>query len=236
MLRIFAILSLLTYFTLAAPILESIENLVERQTAGCPRYTLINTRGTGEPQAESSGFRTMNRNTLAQKSGGQVYNTVYSAGFTQISTRATRDIIDRVTSTLRTDPGHCFILQGYSQGAAATTNALEDLTGAAFDAVKGVFLLGNPQHVAGLACNVDMEGGTRTLNVNGLSARLGGIPANWISKTQDVCNFVSITPYWDISDDHRTDRCSGRRSMRHSKRTRHQRCPSRLPLQLDPPS
>lgn len=185
MLRIFAILSLLSFFAFAAPVIE------ERQTS-CPRYTIINTRGTGEPQAESSGFRTINSRVRAQKSGGSVYNTVYAAGFSQNSAAGTRDIINRITTTLRTDPGHCFILEGYSQGAAATTNALSQLTGASFDAVKGVFLLGNPNHNAGLACNIDMEGGTRTLNVNGLSARLGAIPSNWISKTRDVCNFVSL--------------------------------------------
>jgi hypothetical protein len=92
-------------------------------------------------------------------------------------------------------------LQGYSQGAAATTNALPQLTGAAFDAVKGVFLLGNPQHVAGLACNVDIQGGDSTRNVNGLSARAGQIPQNWISKTQDVCNFVSLTFFPDCWSD-----------------------------------
>lgn len=185
MLRLFAILSFLSLFVFAAPVIE------ERQTAGCPAYTIINTRGTGERQGESSGFRTMNSRVRSQKSGGTVYSTVYPASFSQNSRAATRDIIDRITSTLRTDPGHCFILQGYSQGAAATTNALSQITGSAFDAVKGVFLLGNPNHNAGLACNIDMEGGTRTLNVNGLSARLGAIPSNWIEKTRDVCNFVS---------------------------------------------
>ena len=61
----------------------------------------------------------------------------------------------------------CFILQGYSQGAAATVNAMPKLTGANMDAVKGVFLIG----------------------VNGLSAVLGGIPAAWVPKTMDVCAY-----------------------------------------------
>jgi hypothetical protein len=30
------------------------------------------------------------------------------------------------------------------------------------------------------------------LNVNGMSAALGGIPENWVSKTMDVCNYVSL--------------------------------------------
>jgi hypothetical protein len=46
-------------------------------------------------------------------------------------------------------------------------------------------------HKSGLACNVDNNGGTATKNVNGLSAMLGGIPSNWVSKTLDVCIRVS---------------------------------------------
>ena len=85
----------------------------------------------------------------------------------------------------------CFILEGYSQGAAATVNAMPKLTGANFNAVKGVFLIGDPEHKSGLACNVDSTGGTTTKNVNGLSSYLGGIPSNWVSKTLDVCAYVS---------------------------------------------
>ncbi|KAK3680313.1 hypothetical protein LTR37_021338, partial [Vermiconidia calcicola] len=61
---------------------------------------------------------------------------------------------------------------------------------AAFNAVKGVVLEGNPDHKAGLACNVDNNGGTTTRNVNGLSGRFSpGIPSNWVSKTRDICIF-----------------------------------------------
>ncbi|WRT69550.1 uncharacterized protein IL334_006537 [Kwoniella shivajii] len=164
--------------------------LVDRAVSStCPKYTLINTRGTGERQGESSGFTTMNARILAQLPGGDIYNTVYAAGFNQDSSAAGADIVKKINSTLQTDPAHCFILQGYSQGAAGTTNALSKLTGASFNAVKGVFLIGNPEHRSGLACNVDTKGGTTTKNVNGLSYKLGGIPANWVNKTLDVCNY-----------------------------------------------
>lgn len=131
----------------------------------------------------------MNSNIQRQVPGGKVYNTVYAADFSQVSTAGTNDIVRKVQSTLATNPNECFILEGYSQGAAATTNALPKLTGSAFDAVKGVFLIGNPEHRQGLACNVDTNGGTTTKNVNGLSSILGRIPENWVSKTLDVCNF-----------------------------------------------
>ncbi|KAF2218327.1 cutinase [Elsinoe ampelina] len=162
--------------------------MLETRQAGCTSYTIINTRGTGEMQGPSSGFTTMNRNIQSQRSGGKIYNTVYPASYSQNSASGTSDIVNKITTTLQSSPNECFVLEGYSQGAATTTNALPKLTGAAFDAVKAVFLIGNPLHKAGLTCNVDNNGGTTTRNVNGLSARgSSGIPSNWISKTLDVC-------------------------------------------------
>ncbi|KAK5735384.1 hypothetical protein LTR17_008236 [Elasticomyces elasticus] len=160
----------------------------ERQSA-CSTYTIIDTRGTGEAQGESSGFRTMNANIRSQVSGGQTYNTVYAADASQNSAAGTADIVREINAVLAQRPNECFILEGYSQGAAATVNAMSKITGAAFTAVRGVFLIGDPEHRSGLACNVDQNGGTTTKNVNGLSAALGGIPSNWVSKTLDVCNY-----------------------------------------------
>ena len=141
----------------------------------------------------------MNSNVQRQLSGGKIYNTVYPAGFSQNSAAGTTDIVNKVTSTLRTSPNECFILEGYSQGAAATVDALPKLTGTAFTAVKGVFLIGDPDHKSGLTCNVDNNGGTTTRNVNGLSAfGSAGIPSNWISKTLDVCIYVSTSELCSI--------------------------------------
>nr|CFW93880.1 cutinase 2 [Blastobotrys adeninivorans] len=162
---------------------------LERRDGGCSKYTIIDTRGTGELQGPSAGFITMNRNILSQVPGGVEYDTIYPAGWSQISTQGTLDIVNKVQSTLRSDPDHCFVLEGYSQGAAATVSALPKLTGDSFDAVKAVFLIGNPMHKSGLECNVDTLGGKSTAYANGLEAYLGGIPDEWVSKTMDVCNF-----------------------------------------------
>ncbi|KAK4556947.1 hypothetical protein LTR86_005928 [Recurvomyces mirabilis] len=174
----------------AAPVVERDESsIIERQTS-CAAYTIINTRGTGEIQGPSSGFRTMNSNVQQQVSGGTIYSTVYAADFSQNSAAGTTDIVNKVSSLVRANPNVCIILEGYSQGAAATVNAMSRLTGASFAAVKGVFLIGDPEHKSGLACNVDQNGGTTTKNVNGLSVALGGgIPSNWVAKTLDVCNY-----------------------------------------------
>lgn len=66
-------------------------------------------------------------------------------------------------------------------------DALPKLTGANFDAVKGVFLIGNPRHKPNLACNVDASGGKTTAGASGLAVMLQTIPDNWVSKTKDVC-------------------------------------------------
>ena len=193
-------------FTSAAPVEgDAIDNLIARAvSSSCPSYTIINTRGTGEIQGESSGFRTINSRVRSALSGGTIYNTVYAAGFSQNSAAGTADIVRQVNSGLRSNPNQCFILEGYSQGAAATTNALSQLTGTAFDAVKGVFLIGNPLRSPGLDCNVDQNGGTTTKNTRGVSAGLGGrIPANWVSKTLDVCIRVSLSLYLTVDVNHR---------------------------------
>ena len=81
--------------------------------------------------------------------------------------------------------------EGYSLGATATCDALPRLTGDSFRAVKAVFLIGNPEHKAGLDSNVDSLGGGTTKNSNGILVSRGGIPEEWVSKTMDVCEFVS---------------------------------------------
>ncbi|OQN98088.1 hypothetical protein B0A48_15920 [Cryoendolithus antarcticus] len=200
-------------FVLAGLALSSSAAPVEERQTQCLAYTLINTRGTGESQGESSGFRTVNSQVHSQVSSGSVirlnpihhlmapaaystsqYNTVYPASFSQNSASGTRDIVNHVTTILRSNPNACIILEGYSQGAAATVDAMSELTGASYDAVKGVLLFGNPKHKSGLACNVDQNGGTTTLNVNGISASRysAGIPANWVAKTLDVCNYLVL--------------------------------------------
>ncbi|KAI5207245.1 cutinase [Aureobasidium subglaciale] len=164
---------------------------LDSRASGCSSYTLINTRGTGEAQGQSSGFTTMNSNIRSQVPGGKTYNTVYAADYSQNSAAGTQDIINKITSTLQTSPNECFILEGYSQGAAATVNALPKLTGTANTAVKGVFLIGDPLHKSGLTCNVDSNGGTTTRNVNGISynAYSNSIPSGWVSRTLDVCAY-----------------------------------------------
>lgn len=101
-------------------------------------------------------------------------------------------------TTLQQNPNECFILEGYSQGAAATVNALVQLTAAENTAVKGVFLIGDPLHKAGLACNVDSNGGITTRNDNGISEYYGAnsIPSGFVPRSLDVCAPVNFCSVW----------------------------------------
>ncbi|KAI5238633.1 cutinase [Aureobasidium subglaciale] len=184
-----ACLVLLTSEALAGPI-DRVETLEKR--AVCTAYSkfaLIETRGTGEPQGPSNSFKTMDASIIAQVAGGSEYNTIYPASIDQNSASGTTDIVNQINAGLKLNPNRCYILEGYSQGAAATVDAMPKLTGAAFNAVKGVFLIGNPHHKAGLACNVDSRGGSTTRDVNGLTVFIGSIPTSWVSKTLDVCAY-----------------------------------------------
>jgi hypothetical protein len=71
---------------------------------------------------------TMNSQITSELSGGKVYNTVYAAGLLQDSVPGIRDIVNEIATTLSSSPAECFVLQGYSQGATATVNALPNLT------------------------------------------------------------------------------------------------------------
>lgn len=159
--------------------------------SACSHYTIIDTRGNGTPQGPSVGFRVMNADILMQVPGGTTYNTVYPAGTDLDPAPGTNDIVRKVRDTLDDNPDECFVLEGYSLGATATCDALPKLTGQSFRAVKAVFLIGNPEHRAGLDSNVDSIGGGSTRSSNGILASRGGIPEDWVSKTMDVCDFVS---------------------------------------------
>lgn len=136
----------------------------------------------------------MNFKVTSDLTGAKVYNVVYPASADQNIAPGVQDILDEINSTLTDSPRECFIIQGYSQGAAVVLNALPKLTDVRFTAVKGVVLVGNPNRRAGLACNVDNYGGTTTKNVHGLTDYVNKpVPKDWIGKTLDICIYVSIS-------------------------------------------
>jgi len=75
-------------------------------------------------------------------------------------------------------------LLGYSQGAAATVDALKllgDPTSGINQNVKAVFLVGDTEHEPGKKSNIDQNGGNTTDNVTGILGHVAGagIPTAW---------------------------------------------------------
>ncbi|EGX96917.1 Cutinase [Cordyceps militaris CM01] len=170
----------------------------------CSSYTILSARGTVEPQGGSIDFQTMNKNVFAERTGGKLYNVVYPADWDQNSASGTEDLISQVGKILGQNPSECLLFEGYSQGATLVVDALPRLTGAAFDAVKGVFLIGDPRHEPGLACNVDMQGGDKTKDTTGLFYDKGkSIPQDWVSKSlgDSVCD-VTFSNDTLITEEH----------------------------------
>lgn len=125
-----------------------------------------------------------------------------------------------ITSGLSSCPSQKYALLGYSQGAvllslvfdslltlikfgervgaAATTDYLKTVstTSAAGQAIKAVFVIGNPERLPGKQSNVDQTGGQLTATAIGLEGTLAnaGIPSSWDTsgKILDVCYVVNI--------------------------------------------
>lgn len=133
----------------------------------------------------------MNALVMGSWTGGNQYFVQYPALWDQISVEGTDDIVNKVTAISQELPNQCVLLEGYSQGAAATTNALNQLNGTAADQVKGVFLIGNPLRKPNLPCNVNNTGGTSTKSSVGVEVKflnnLPGVPDSFVNKTLDVC-------------------------------------------------
>ena len=164
--------------------------------AACPSYLLLNARGTGEPQGESIGFRTMIPQILAAKPGGAIHNVVYPAGpdLTQQTTSIGSDDIARVIqSGLSTCPQQTYVLLGYSQGATVVNRALQRFPPESKEgqAIKAVVQIGNPYHLPNRMGNVDDVCGSSTAGASGalLPTANYTIPQSWYQsvRVRDIC-------------------------------------------------
>lgn len=176
----------------------STDMLHPRSIFGNASTALVNARGTGEAQGESSGFVVMNAFVTGNMTGGQIYNVDYPANVDQDSSAATAEIIRNVRliadGSSNTTLPPCVILQGYSQGASAVVDALQQLTDeAAMNVVRGVILLGDPRHKPGLLSNIDNDGLTSTRASPGAGnlLNLASLPDPYVDRTIDVCIYVS---------------------------------------------
>lgn len=164
--------------------------------AECHDYVLINTRGTGEPQGTSVGFRAMLEDILTAVPTGFVYDTVYLAApdVTQLSTlTGSHDIIDFINDGATSCPDQVYGLFGYSQGATVTNQVLQhfDPTSSQGQKIKGVVLAGNPYHLPNKKGNADELCGNSTAGASGVLSPIADylIPDAWYmtGKVRDIC-------------------------------------------------
>lgn len=128
--------------------------------SSCNDYVLISTRGTGEDQGPSIGFKTMISDTLDQLPNGMEYDTVYPAGDDQNTTLAVQDMIKTIDNGLESCPDQVYALLGYSQGATAVLDTLnsDKLSDEARGVIDAVILIGNPYRLPTQESNVEGMG------------------------------------------------------------------------------
>jgi pimeloyl-ACP methyl ester carboxylesterase len=162
----------------------------------CHSYILINTRGTGEPQGESIGFRGMIADILRNAPGGISYNTRYLAApdATQVTTLVgSNDIISLIEEGTQNCPEQQYALLGYSQGATVTNQVLQHFATSSQEGrrVKSVVLIGNPYHLSNRQGNRDETCGSSTAGASGilLGSAPYEIPEDWYAtgKVRDIC-------------------------------------------------
>ncbi|KAK4498754.1 hypothetical protein PRZ48_009264 [Zasmidium cellare] len=164
--------------------------------AACYDYVLINTRGTGEPQGESIGFKEMISEVLATLANGVRYDTVYPAApdLTQQTTFiGSSDIENEIQQGLQACPEQKYALLGYSQGATVTNEVLQAFapTSPQGQSIKAIVLVGNPYHLPNKPGNVDEDCGSSTAGASGVLLPTANytIPDAWYAtgKVRDIC-------------------------------------------------
>jgi len=164
--------------------------------ADCHDYILINTRGTGEPQGTSIGFRAMLNEILAAVHGGSVYDTRYLAApdATQLTVKiGSDDVIQFINDGLASCPEQRYALFGYSQGATVTNQVLQNFTTTSPQGqqIKSIVDIGNPYHLPNKQGNADENCGASTAGATGILNPIEdfGIPDDWYAtgKVRDIC-------------------------------------------------
>lgn len=186
--------SVLASALLALPLFSAATPVHTR--ADCHDYVLINTRGTGEPQAPSIGFRKMIEEILSEVPGGTSYDTRYLAApdATQLTTLiGSNDIIELIEGGIQNCPNQKYALLGYSQGATVTNQVLQhfDTTSDEGQNIKAVVLIGNPYRLPNEPGNLDEKCGTSTAGATGILNGIAEytIPDAWYAtgKVRDIC-------------------------------------------------
>ncbi|KAK2593558.1 hypothetical protein QQS21_008733 [Conoideocrella luteorostrata] len=165
-------------------------------TATCYDYVLINSRGTGEPQGESIGFRGMIEQVMSALPNGVRFDTKYLAfpDATQLTTvKGAKDLAEVIRGGVRDCPEQKYALMGYSQGATVSNLVLQalDPTSKEGQSIKAVVQVGNPYHSPYKEGNKDDKCGISTAGANGILNGIAhyAIPDSWYEtgKIRDIC-------------------------------------------------
>lgn len=139
--------------------------------------------------------------TLAALPGGIEHDLVYPASQNptiEASTLAGATNLTRyVSDALQSCPDQKLVILGYSQGAAVSIiSASKYLPGTpAYDAIKGILVVGNPGHKPYQTANIDQIGQKLTDSYFGASYSIGlRFPLAWYQseKLLDICHTQDI--------------------------------------------
>jgi cutinase len=151
--------------------------------ANCAPVEVIAARGTGEPQSGSFIMGGL-VNTVAQRTGGEVYQVQYPASTDYVNgpNQGATDALSRLQAQASACPQQKFVLAGYSEGAMVITVLLGRIPANLQGRVAAAVTYGNPYHKPNSPSSAGSGKGG-----NGLVPG-AGIPAAYTERTRDYCN------------------------------------------------
>ncbi|KAH9816476.1 family 5 carbohydrate esterase [Melampsora americana] len=152
--------------------------------SGCTTYKIVSARGTGESQAQPTGYRGFISGVLATVPGGENYEVVYPAttdyarGPFQGATDANRYLTRQQSQC----PEQVYVLIGYSEGAMVVTQTMKNLS-ISPDLIVAIVLYGNPYFTSGAPQNsCSAKTGSGIASATGIR-----MPTQYSSITFDCC-------------------------------------------------
>lgn len=157
----------------------------------------------------SRSFVDVISNTLEQLSNGIEYDTVYPAGEDQNTTLAVQDIISTINDGLNSCPDQVYALLGYSQGATATLDTLnnDNLSQDARDVIKAVILVGNPYRIPGQESNAEGFGSDDAEGIWAADPKAISDDFDASGRVLDFCLSVSMRCWCKLLTDKTQDDC-----------------------------
>ncbi|KAE8236747.1 hypothetical protein A4X13_0g9041 [Tilletia indica] len=164
--------------------------------AVCKDYVVLSARGTFDPPGPEYNLKQIVATTLNNLPNGAAVDVDYPAQASVASTQAGVSWVRRyLQEANQACPQQKYALLGFSQGAMVMAEAAGGFASAGdpvYDAIKVVFMAGNPFHVPNRVGNVDEQGGHSTAAAPGTAMKDDPNPAELDrfaadGKVMDVC-------------------------------------------------